>query len=207
MPKPSMLSLALIVALCSCSKSDDVATNDTATPPDNTLQSAIDPTENATDDTAQVPVSEPERSTEKAATETEPRKHEKQMPNAANDKAKRTRSPTARRWDEFQAAMERCVAVNLSAREQCLADARDAYRSANFDCAALPRRERQECVQYAKLWQDAETDIPTAAVTHDEEPAAIPAAPDDPRPAERNRDSTKQQQDAAGSLPEPTTPN
>jgi hypothetical protein len=99
--------------------------------------------------------------------------------------------------------MRRCVDADLSAREQCLAEARDSFRSADLDCAELPGGDRKECLKYAKLWEDAAADIPTAAVTHDEEPAAIPAAPDDQRPAERNRDSTKQQQDAVGSLPEP----
>jgi hypothetical protein len=209
MLKPSMFSLALIAALCSCSKSDDVATDNAAAPAENALQSAINPTENEASDTAEMPAAAPTQSAEKAASETEPEPegYEKQRPDAAHDRTTRTRSPTARRWEEFQATMGRCVAVDLSAREQCLAEARDAYRSANLDCAALPGRERKECLKYAKLWADTEADVPTAAVTHDEEPAAIPAAPDDARPAERNRDSTKQQQDAVGTLPETNRPN
>ena len=207
MLKPFMMTLGLIVALCSCSKSDDAGTTNTPAPLENAVQSSTDPTENDIDDTAQLPASEPEKSAEKAATETEPKEDRKPSPDAAHDRAKPARSPTARRWDQFQAAMERCVAVTLTAREQCLAEARDAYRSANIDCAALPRRERQQCLQYAKLWEDVETDEPTAAVTHDEEPATAPTSPGDTRPAERNRDSTKQQQDAVGTLPEPATPN
>jgi hypothetical protein len=193
-----MLSLALIVALCSCSKSDDVATDNTAAPPKNILQSAHNSTENDATDTAQIPASEPKQFAEKAATETEPKGYEKQGPNAAHDRAKGRRSLTARRWDEFQAAIKRCLAVTLSAREQCLAEARHTYRSANFDCAALPGREHKECLKYAKLWEDTEIDVPTAAVTHDEEPAAIPAPPDDAGPPERNRASTEQSQDAVG---------
>jgi hypothetical protein len=207
MLKPSMFSLALIAALCSCSKSDDAATNETAAAPENALQSPIDPARNDTSDSPQVPASEPEQNAEKAATQTAPEGDEKKRPNAAYEGAKRTRSLTERRWDTFQAAMQRCVTADLNAREQCLADARDAYRSADLNCAALPGRDRNECLKYAKLWEDTEADIPTAAVTHDEEPAAIPSAPDDARPAERNRDSTKQQQDAVGSLPEPTRPD
>ena len=170
-----MLSLALIVALCSCSKNDEVATNNTAAPPKNILQSASSSTENDANDTAQIPVSERTQFAQRAATE--PKGYEKQGPNAAPDRTKGTRSLTARRWDEFQATIKRCVAVTLSAREQCLAEARDTYRSANFDCAALPGREHNECLKYAKLWEDTEMDVPTGAVTHDEESAAMAAPP------------------------------
>ena len=174
-----MLSLTLIVALCSCSKSDDVATNNTAALPKNVVQSANSSRENDANDIAQIPASEPEQFAEKAATETEPKGYEKQGPNAAPDRAKGTRSVTARRWDEFQAAIKRCVAVTLSAREQCLAEARDTYRSAKFDCATLPRPEREECLKYAKLWENTEMDVPTGTATHDEESAAIAAPPGD----------------------------
>lgn len=172
-----MLSLALIVALCSCSKSDDVAMINTAALPGNIVQSANNSTENDANDTAQIPASEPEQFAEKAATE--PKGYEKQGPNAASDRVKGTRSLTARRWDEFQAAIKRCVAVALSARGQCLAEARDTYRSANIDCAALPGREHKECLKYAKLWTDTEMDVPTGAVPHEEESAAIAAPPGD----------------------------
>src|SRR5512145_3474973 len=130
MLRPSMLSLALIVALCSCSKRDDVATNNMPALPENIVRSANSSTEKDANDVAQIPASEPQ-SAEEAATETEPKEYEKQGANAAPDRARKgTRSLTARRWDEFQATIKRCVSVALSAREQCLAEARDAYRSA-----------------------------------------------------------------------------
>jgi hypothetical protein len=145
--------------------------NNTAALPGNIVQSANNSTENDANDAAQIPASEPEQFAEKAATETEPKEYEKQGPNAASDRVKGTRSLAARRWDEFQAAIKRCVAVALSAREQCLAEARDTYRSANFDCAALPGREHKECLKYAKLWEDTQMDVPTGAVAHDESAA------------------------------------
>ena len=205
MLKPSTFSVALIIALCGCSKSDHVAANTTPAPAENALQPAIAPTKNDPHDAARIPASEPKQSAKKVAAETGAK--EKPRVNPADDRAKRSRSLTARRWEKFQAAMKRCAAVALSAREPCLAEARDAYRSANFDCTALPGRERKECLKYAKLWEDTETDVPKAAVTQDEEPAAVPGAPNDADPGTRNRDSAKPQQDTVGNLPEPTRRN
>jgi hypothetical protein len=200
---PSILSLSLIVALCSCSKSDNVAAADAARPLGRAIQPDNDPAQSGTDDTAQMLASGAEQPAAKAATKTGPKAHGKQRPSAAHNKAQATRSRNARRWDEFQAAMGRCVAVTLSAREQCLADARDAYRSAKLDCAALPGRERQECLKYSKLWEDRETDVPTAAATRGQDAATPPRSPSDARPMERNWDSTNTQPDAVGPSPRP----
>ena len=210
MLKPLILSLTLIVALCACSKKDDAASNNIRTPPANAVDSSKDPAGNSADSTAQGPArSEPESAaTPKEAaipTEAQPKKHKKQGPNAAHDRAKATRSVMARRWGEFQAMVDRCDIATGAAKEQCLKDAQEAYRSANFKCDALAARERENCRQFAERWNNAVADAPTGAVKHAKEPTTIAPSPGDPRPAERNRDSTKQQQDAVGTLPEATT--
>jgi hypothetical protein len=46
-------------------------------------------------------------------------------------------------------------------------------------------------VQFADRWNNALADAPTGAVKYDKEPMMTRAPPGDPRPAERNRDSTK----------------
>jgi hypothetical protein len=119
----------------------------------------------------------------------------------------RAQSRAVRRWDAFRASMKRCVAVPLSDRGQCLAEARDGYRSANINCSALPGGQHKECLKYAKLWADTETDVPTAEAQQDEGPAATPATPEGEPPAEPSWDSTLQQQDSVGNEPAPTNPN
>jgi hypothetical protein len=108
------------------------------------------------------------------------------------------------RWNEFQAVVRRCVSVPLSERQQCLAGARDAFRAANPDCAALSSRDRKECRKYAKLWEDTELDLPTAAATDDEAPAAVPAAPVDEPSTPPGPDSTTSSRNAAGTVSDET---
>jgi hypothetical protein len=103
--------------------------------------------------------------------------------------------------------VDRCDTETGSAKEQCLNEARDIYRTANFKCKELRTQERQNCVQYAERWNNAAADAPTAAVKRSQEPMITAPGPGDPRPAERNRDSTKQNQDAVGTPPDPTKPN
>src|SRR5512134_226878 len=121
MLRTSLIAIALIAALGACSKDDEVAT--TTTPaPQNTLQPAINPSQNDVDDTARMPEPEsaPERSGETAAVRAEPAAKERERPKSADNGARRTDSVTARRWNEFQAVIEKCVTVDVSAREQCL---------------------------------------------------------------------------------------
>jgi len=212
MYKPLILSLCLIVALCACSKKDDAASSNVPTPPANSVSSSEDAAGKVANAPVQVPArseAENERTTKEAAksSEAEPKKHKKQTANAARDREKGTRSGIRGRWDEFQAMVDRCDTATGAAREQCLAEAKDTYRSANFKCDALPTQERRNCLQFGERWNNATTDAPTAAVKHDKEPLMTAPSPGDPRPAERNRDSTKQQQDPVGTLPEATKPN
>ena len=211
MLKPLIFSLALIAALSACSKKDEAVSTNSGTAPAPIVDSSRDAAGNSANGTAQAPArSEPESdATAKEAaipTEAQPKKHKKQ-PNAAHDSAKGTRSVTRRQWHEFQAKVDRCDTASGSAREQCLNEAKDVYRSANFKCDALAAPERVNCLQFTERWNDAIADAPKAAVKHDKDPTTTPTSPGDPRPAERNRDSTKQQQDAVGTIPDPNKPN
>ena len=210
--KPLIFALTVIVALCACSKKDDAASNNIRTRPANAIDSSKDAAGNGAIGTAQGPArSEPEsEGTPKEApipAEAPPKKHRKQGPNATHDNAKGARSVTGRRWSEFQAMVDRCDIETGAAREQCLKEAKDAYRSANFKCDTLAAQERENCVQFTDRWNNPVADAPTAAVKHAKEPTTTATSPGDPRPAERNRDSTKQQQDAVGRLPEASKPN
>jgi hypothetical protein len=210
--KPLIFSLTLVVALCACSKNDDAASNNIRTPPANAIDSSKDAAGNGAIGTAQGPARlepESEGTPKEAAVPVEalPKKHKKQAPNAVHDNAKGARSVSGRRWSEFQAMVDRCDTETGAAREQCLKEAKDAYRSANFKCDALAAQERENCLQFAERWNNAVADAPTAAVKHAKEPTTTATSPGDPRPAERNRDSTKQQQDAVGTLPEASKPN
>ena len=210
--KPLLLSLTLIAALSACSKKEDATSNKVRTPPVNAVSSSEDAARHGATASAQGSAraeAHGEGAAKDAAisTEAEPKKHKQQTANAAHDNAKGTRSVIRRRWSEFQTVVDRCDTASGAAREQCLAEAKDTYRSANFNCDALPAQERRNCLQFAERWSNAAADAPTTAVKHDQEPMMTAPSPGDPRPAERNRDSTKQQQDAVGTLPEPTKPN
>lgn len=211
MSKPLILSLALVAALSACSKQDNAVSNNRETKPAPTVDSSKDAAANGGNVTAQAPASsEPkgDAPTPEAAVPAEapPKRHKKQ-PHAAQDSAKGTHSATVRRWSDFQALIDRCDTQTGSAKEQCLNEARRAYRSANFKCGELRTQERQNCLQFAERGNNAVADAPKAAVKHDKEPTTMPTSPGDPRPAERNRDSTKQQQDAVGTVPDPAKPN
>jgi len=196
-----IVSLVLAVALSSCSRSDDRAAGNGVQQHD-LLRPGIGAQDN---DTARMPVAQPGESTGKVAAVAEPKASQKQRHGSAGKHSKRAQSVAARRWNAFQAAMERCVAVPLTAREGCLAEGRDAFRSAKIDCAALPAPERKECVKYSKLWQDTEVDVPTAAATRDEQPAL--SAPDDRHPAELTRDGSAPSHDVASPSEDETTAN
>jgi hypothetical protein len=209
--KSLILSLTLVVALCACSKKDDGASNNMRTAPAKAVDSSKEGARNGANGTAQgaAPSELESEGTPKEAalpTEAQPKKPKKQGPNA-NERAKGTRSVMGRRWSEFRAIVDRCDTASGAAREQCLKEAKDAYRSANIKCDALATQERETCRQFAERWNSAVADAPRAAVKHAKEPTTTATSPGDPRPAERNRDSTKQQQDAVGTLPEATKPN
>jgi hypothetical protein len=207
MPRPSTFSFALIVVLGSCSKSADLAPHNAAGPVDEPQQFANAPKSGGTGDAVHLSAAAPEQPAQKAATDVAPKAGEKPRPNTAQDEAKRARSTTARRWNAFQATIKKCVAVPITEREQCLAGARDRYRSAKFNCTALPGRDRDECVKYAKLWKDTKIDAPSATMMQDEDPAENSASPDAESAAESNPDSTRQSRDAGAPSPAETRPN
>jgi hypothetical protein len=212
MLKPLICCVTVILALCSCTKKDDAAPESAQTPPTNAMKSAEDAAPRSAGEPAPGPAlseAETEPTDKQAATsiEAERNKEKKQRANTAGASAKAKRSVVSRRWHEFQTMVDRCVTALEAEREQCLADAKDTYRSANFECDALPTQERRNCLQFAERWNMAAEDAPTTAIKHDKEPMITAPSPGDSRPAERNRDSTKQQQDAVGTIPEPTRPN
>lgn len=92
--------------------------------------------------------------------------------------SERAHAIAVRQWNRFQVVMKRCAEAPLSARQACLASARDDYRAAKVNCGALPGPQRKECVKYAKLWADTETDLPIEAEVEHAETAATP--PDSP---------------------------
>jgi len=201
-------ALILIVALCACSKKDDSTGNNVQPSP----VSASDPskdtstTANSTEPgskTESAPKTDPpsgssegDKGTSKEAaipTEEKDKKQKKQVENRADGSAKKgTRSAMRGRWDQFQSMVNKCDANASSAREECLAKARDTFRAANFKCEALGSQRRTACLEFAERWNNPVADSPRAPVKHVEEPALTATDPGDPRPAERNRDSTKQ---------------
>ncbi len=206
-------SLILVVALCACSKKDDSAGKNVQSPPTSASDPAKDTSasDNETDlgskselasKTDQAPKadlasgsSEGDRGISKeAATPTEEKheKQKKQVDNATHGSAKKsTNAAMRRRWDQFQTMVNRCDTKTSAAREECLVEARDAFQAANFKCDALGHERRTNCLQFAERWNNSVADAPGAPVKRAEEPAVTATDPGDPRPAERNRDSTK----------------
>jgi hypothetical protein len=195
MLKQYMLAFALIVAVSACSKKDDSAsTHDSAsphsasphigTPPVSAQDSSKDTPQNQRDS------SEGRREIDKNTSQQTETKEKKQTSAARNHKT--TGSNLARRWSEFQAMVDRCDAEFSAAREDCIAKARQVYRSSHFKCDALPTQQDRNCREFAERWSNTRQDTPTASVTHSEEPPMTTRDPGDPSAAERNRDSTKQ---------------
>jgi hypothetical protein len=110
-------------------------------------------------------------------------------------------STAAKNWSDFQSMVKRCNTLTGTEKKQCTADARDTYHASNFRCESMSGQDKTQCVRYGEEWKSAKANQPNAAVTHDDSPT-MDSPPGDPTASERNRDSTKQQEDAAGSLPE-----
>ncbi len=209
--KPLILSLTIVIALGACSRKDDAAPSAGRAPPTNAVTATPEAARDTADANAQKPAasaSASERPAKEPATSTETvsNKHKKQAANGAHDSAKSARSSLRRQWREFQAMVDRCDTASGAAREQCLTQAKDTYLSANFKCDALPAQQRKTCLEFNERWTTTTADAPTEAVKRDKEPMITAPDPGDPRPAERNRDSTKQNQDAVGTPPDPTKP-
>jgi hypothetical protein len=106
-----------------------------------------------------------------------------------------------------QAIVDRCdTERDADAQQQCFQEARAAYRSAGIECDALPSQARRDCLEFSERLSGGVAEAPQGVVTHTEEPTMTGTSPGDPRPAERNRDSTKQQEDARGTLDEEGKP-
>jgi hypothetical protein len=110
-------------------------------------------------------------------------------------------SAAARNWSEFQDMVKRCDTLTGTEKTQCMGDARATYHASNFRCESMSGQDKTQCLRYGEEWKSARAN--QEAVTHDDTPTMNSANPGDPTPSERNRDSTKQQQDAAGELPQP----
>ena len=108
----------------------------------------------------------------------------------------------AKNWNDFQAMVKRCNTLTGADKKECMASARDTYHASNFNCEAMSGSDKTQCLKYGQEWKSAKANPPNAAVTHDDNPTMDSPA-GDPTAAERNRDSTKQQEDAAGNLPQP----
>jgi hypothetical protein len=195
-------SAVLALVLCGCSKKDDGAMNDVKNSAAKAIDSAKDAVSNA-GDAAKDAAQDAARSVQESArdvTDSAATAGHKAM-NKAADEVKEAHSVAAREWNEFRAMVKKCGALTSAERKQCMADARDMYLASDFKCGTLSGSDKTQCLKYAQYWKSA-TANPKAAVTHTEEPTMTPASPGDPSASERNRDSTKQQQDAAGTLPE-----
>ena len=112
-----------------------------------------------------------------------------------------------RRGGRSDADRSGCSTLGPTERVGCLEEVSERYRSASFDCAAVPEPDRRLCTEYTAQRDVGMEGSSKAPVTHTKNPTTIPETPGDSRPAERNRDSTKQQQDAAGALTEPIKSN
>jgi hypothetical protein len=110
-------------------------------------------------------------------------------------------SAAAKNWSEFQDMVKRCNTLTGAEKKQCMADARATYHASNFQCESMSGQDKTLCLRYGEEWKTARAN--QEAVTHDDTPTMTSTNPGDPTPSERNRDSTKQQEDAAGELPQP----
>ena len=195
MPRPSLLPLALILALAACSGKEDAApdgktSGPTPGAPPVALSMAPQPVATARQPEESPPVAVADARQQKAP--------------AVQGNAPRGQPSTLRRWSAFSATIRRCVSVSLPERKPCLAEARDAFRAARVDCAALSGRDRGECRKYAKLWADPEMDNPAAEATQDEAPGVSPEPQGDAPPAERDLHSSRQARDVTGATAEET---
>ena len=112
-------------------------------------------------------------------------------------------APAPRSWSDFKVMIKKCDELTGAERKQCMADARETYRSSNYHCEGMSQPDRGQCLKYREQWKTAAASDPKPAVTHTDEPTMTPATPGDPAPSERNRDSTKQQEDANQPEPKP----
>jgi hypothetical protein len=212
--KTLILTTVLGLALCSCSKTDDTGLDKGRSSADKAMDSAKDAASNASDATKDAAqdvarsVKETARDVKDApasaaeATKESSRKAMKKLAEKSKDPA----STVAEEWSDFRASVKKCDALTGEEKKHCMTEARDMYLASDFQCQTLGS-DKMQCLRYREQWKSAKADLPKAAITHTEEPTMSPATPGDGSAAERNRDSTKQQQDAAGTLAEPKRQN
>jgi hypothetical protein len=233
MSKLILASILLTLSLCGCSKKDEASSPSLQTPPLNSADSSSTPTSDA--DKTATPTSprsegrsdrddppakaasvdqstggKPSTSkrasqTSKSAADTSDRKVAAASQSGSDPV--NARKSADQMWRTFKAEKSRCSTLGATERARCLTEVGERYQSARFDCAALPEPDRTLCTQYTIQGDTAMESPPKAPVTHTKNPTTIPETPGDSRPAERNRDSTKQQQDAAGALTGSTKSN
>lgn len=213
MLKILIITTVLGLALCGCSKKDDTGLDTGRSSADKAIDSAKDKASTASDatkDAAQDAARSAKETTsdakDSAASAAEKRKESTRKAKNLADKSKNTSSVTVDEWRDFRALVKKCDALTGESKKQCMAEARDMYLASDFKCQTLGS-DKMQCLRYREQWKSAEADLPKATVTHTEEPTMSPASPGDPSAAERNRDSTKQQQDAVGTLTEPKRQN
>jgi hypothetical protein len=209
MLKTLIIATVLGLVLCSCSKKEDTGLDKARSSADKAIDSARDAASNAGDaakDAAQDAahsVKETARDVKDAAASagaTTKESSRKAMKNLT-EKSKDQRSTVPEQWTDFRALVKKCDSLTGDEKKRCIAEARDTYLASDFKCETLGS-DKVQCLTYREQWKNARADLPKAAITHTEEPTMSPATPGDPSAAERNRDSTKQQQDAAGTLTE-----
>ena len=111
--------------------------------------------------------------------------------------------PAGKTWKQFQSQVKKCDAMTGDQQKQCIANAKATYRASHFDCDALTGQSKAQCQKYDTQWNTASQDTHVRTG----EPNASPADPADPTDAMKNRDSRKQEGNAASSLPEPQKQN
>jgi hypothetical protein len=125
----------------------------------------------------------------------------------AIDRYNTNRASADKKWIDFHGMLKKCYAMSSPEKAQCLADAGDTYQALKFDCRALSNSDKKQCLKYDDELKSATASLSTPAVTHTTEPTMTSTNPGDSSAAERNRDSTKQQQEAAGAVTEQKSKN
>ena len=109
-------------------------------------------------------------------------------------------STAAKNWSDFKGMVKRCNTLTGADKKECMANAQDTYHASNFNCETMSGSDKTQCLKYRQEWKSAKANQPNPAVTSDDNPTMDSPA-GDPTAAERNRDSTIQQEDATGTLP------
>lgn len=128
--------------------------------------------------------------------------------NVAIAKDTTTNAPS-KTWKEFQGQLKKCDTLTGDQKEQCMTQAKEAYRTSNFNCDTLSAQDKSQCQQYGEQWKNERTNQSQdeTGPVRSGEANPIPANPADPTDELRNRDSRKQHGDAASALPEPQKQN